>query len=118
MGELLNQTETRQTIAAFVSGSQQAFAALYDQYAPALLGVLVRMINNTSLAEDTLQQSFITAWKNRSMCGVNKSGFFSWLLGIARNILAEKNVEKEKVSITNHEAFKEVYNTRASASFL
>lgn len=118
MAEYFGKTGTAQTVADFINGSRQAFATLYDRYAPALFGMLVTMTGNRQWAEEALQQSFVTAWKNRLTCNRNKCGFFPWILGIARNIVAEAGVLNEKGSTANHEAVKEVYNRMTQTTSL
>ena len=39
------------------NGDKQALYAIYDRYAPALHGVILRMCRNQVLAEDLLQES-------------------------------------------------------------
>ena len=65
---------------------QQAFAYLYDNYAAALNGIIYRMVENTELAEDILQEAFVKIWNNFSSYDSSKGRLFTWMLNITRNL--------------------------------
>jgi RNA polymerase sigma-70 factor (ECF subfamily) len=58
---------------------------LYDDYSPALLGVIVRIVNDKELAEEILQKSFLKIWQNIDSYDSAKGSFFTWILTIARH---------------------------------
>lgn len=66
-------------------GDELAFAALYDQYAPALYGVVSKILRHTELTEDVVQDSFVKIWKNIRKYDSKKGSPFTWMLNIARN---------------------------------
>lgn len=45
-------------------GKHEAFGRLYEQFSAAMYNICVRMVCEKSLAEDILQESFITAFNN------------------------------------------------------
>ncbi len=45
-------------------GKREAFGRLYEQFSAAMYNVCVRMVSEKNLAEDILQESFITAFNN------------------------------------------------------
>jgi RNA polymerase sigma-70 factor (ECF subfamily) len=65
--------------------SQQAFAALYDNYSPAMLGIILSIVKNMEDAENLLQDSFIKVWKNMYRYDMAKGRLFTWLVTICRN---------------------------------
>jgi RNA polymerase sigma-70 factor (ECF subfamily) len=65
---------------------QQAFAYLYDNYAAALNGIIFRMVENTELAEDILQEAFVKIWNNFSSYDSSKGRLFTWMLNLTRNL--------------------------------
>ena len=65
---------------------QQAFSYLYDNYAAALNGIIYRMVENTELAEDILQEAFVKIWNNFSSYDTAKGRLFTWMLNITRNL--------------------------------
>lgn len=64
---------------------QQAFAYLYDNYAPALNGVITRMVEARELAEDVLQEVFVKIWNNFHSYDKSKGRLFTWMVNLARN---------------------------------
>jgi RNA polymerase sigma factor (sigma-70 family) len=64
---------------------QQAFHWLYDQYSPALFGVIRKIVHDDEQARDLLQDSFIKIWNNLDAYDASKGRLFTWLLNVARN---------------------------------
>jgi RNA polymerase sigma factor (sigma-70 family) len=64
---------------------QQAFHWLYDQYSPALYGVVLRIVRDDDQAADLLQDIFVKIWKNLDAYDATKGRLFTWMLNIARN---------------------------------
>ncbi len=67
-----------------------AFEAIYDRYAPALYGIVTRIVQNETLAQDVLQESFVKIWNNADHFDPAKGTIFTWLLNIARNTAIDK----------------------------
>ena len=65
---------------------QQAFSYLYDNYSAALNGVIYRMVENTELSEDILQEAFVKIWNNFASYDTSKGRLFTWMLNITRNL--------------------------------
>ncbi len=68
------------------SRNQQAFSYLYDNYAAALNGIILRLIDNKVIAEDILQEAFIKIWNNFSSYDATKGRLFTWMVNITRNL--------------------------------
>jgi len=64
---------------------QQAFSYLYDNYAPALNGVIFRLVEDKTLSEDILQEVFIKIWNNFSSYDHSKGRLFTWMMNLTRN---------------------------------
>lgn len=65
---------------------QQAFSYLYDNYAPALNGVIFRLVDDKALTEDILQEAFIKIWNNFSSYNKSKGRLFTWMINLTRNL--------------------------------
>jgi RNA polymerase sigma factor (sigma-70 family) len=65
---------------------QQAFSYLYDNYAPALNGIICRMVADKTLAEDLLQEVFVKIWNNFSGYDNTKGRLFTWMLNLTKNL--------------------------------
>ncbi|MEP7110600.1 MAG: sigma-70 family RNA polymerase sigma factor [Ferruginibacter sp.] len=65
---------------------QQAFSYLYDNYAPALNGVIFRLVSDKTLSEDILQEAFVKIWNNFSSYDKSKGRLFTWMMNLTRNL--------------------------------
>lgn len=66
-------------------GDRQAFAALYDRYAPRLLGLIVRILGIQGDAEDVLQETFLQVWRTAERFDSGRAPADVWLLLLARS---------------------------------
>jgi len=72
-----------------------AVEALYDMYSPSLYGVISRIVTNTPLAEDVLQETFVKIWHSFSTYSAEKGRLFTWMVNIARNLAIDKIRSKD-----------------------
>ncbi|AUD06848.1 RNA polymerase sigma factor [Spirosoma pollinicola] len=72
------------------------FSRLYAAYAPALYGVLLRLVKDPARAEDLLQDAFIKIWLNRQHYDPAQGRLFTWLLTITRNVALDELRTKKK----------------------
>ncbi|MFM9910624.1 MAG: RNA polymerase sigma factor [Chitinophagaceae bacterium] len=63
----------------------RAFAYLYDNYAGALNGIIMQILDNAELSSDVLQEVFINIWRKIESYDASKGRLFTWMLNIARN---------------------------------
>ncbi len=79
---------------------QTAFAYLYDNYSAALNGVIARMVDDSQLAEDILQETFVKIWNNFGQYDAAKGRLFTWMINITRNLtidtLRSKGYKKQQ----------------------
>ena len=79
---------------------QQAFSYLYDNYAPALNGVIFRLVDDKVLSEDILQEVFVKIWNNFSSYDPAKGRLFTWMMNLTRNLtidtLRSKGYKKQQ----------------------
>jgi RNA polymerase sigma factor (sigma-70 family) len=87
-------------IALLQRRDQNAFAYLYDNYSAALNGVIARMVDDTQLAEDILQETFVKIWNNFGQYDATKGRLFTWMINITRNLtidtLRSKGYKKQQ----------------------
>ncbi|ACU02736.1 RNA polymerase sigma factor [Pedobacter heparinus] len=84
--ELVSALKRRDTV---------AIQALYDMYSGALLGVISRIIVQTEVAEDLLQEAFIKIWNSADSYDPTKGRLFTWMLNITRNLSIDKLRSKD-----------------------
>lgn len=68
-----------------LSGDTNRFGAIYDHFAPYLLGIIAKIVKNEKQAEDILQETFLKAWKSSKNYDPKKGRVFTWMLNLARN---------------------------------
>ena len=71
--------------AALKLNRRWAFEYLYEQYSPALFGVINRVVREEEKAADVLQDVFLKIWKNIKDYETGKGTLFTWMMNIARN---------------------------------
>lgn len=76
--------DTENLVAGLKARDRQAYAALYDNYGPALYGIIHKMVNNEATAEDLMQDCLVKVWKSIHSYDAGRGAFFTWLLNIAR----------------------------------
>jgi RNA polymerase sigma-70 factor (ECF subfamily) len=67
-------------VAAVAAGDTTALAALYDLYAPRLLGVARRMLGDRAAAEDLLHDVFLEVWRRAAEYAPTRGTVSAWLL--------------------------------------
>lgn len=80
-----NHKDDAALIASLRAGDQSAMADLYDRYSGVVYGVALRVLANTTAAEDVVQEVFLQLWRNPQAFDANRGRLAPWLAVIARN---------------------------------
>jgi len=92
-------------------------AHLYDQYSPALFGIITKIVEEQETAEDLLQEVFVKIWKNIQSYDKSKGKLFTWMLNIARNSAIDKLRSKDYQKSDKVQSIdKSVYNINKTHS--
>lgn len=67
------------------SGDRVALEQLYASTASRLLGACLRILGDRADAEDALQETFLSAWRQSDSFDPRRGSAMTWLLVIARN---------------------------------
>jgi RNA polymerase sigma-70 factor (ECF subfamily) len=67
-------------LSAAANGSVDSLAALYDRYAPLLLGVARRLLYDPAAAEDLVHDVFLEAWRSADSYASQRGSVRTWLL--------------------------------------
>jgi RNA polymerase sigma-70 factor (ECF subfamily) len=62
-----------------------ALAELYDRYGRVVYALILRVVRDTGIAEDLVQESFLRVWNRVSGFDAMKGSIGPWLLAVARN---------------------------------
>ena len=68
-----------------VEGSQDALASLYDRHAQAVFATALRVSRDRAIAEEVVQETFLTLWNRADRYDASRGALIAWLLTIARN---------------------------------
>ena len=67
------------------SGSREAFAALFDHFAPRVKGLLLRAGTSAEMAEEVAQETMLVVWRKAALFDPRKASAATWIATIARN---------------------------------
>ena len=90
--------ELAKLIAGVARSDRLAFRRLYDIAGPKLFAIILRILRNRTLAEDTLQDVFLRVWQNAGSFSAEAGPPMGWLTSIARN--RSIDVLRQKVPVT------------------
>jgi RNA polymerase sigma-70 factor, ECF subfamily len=63
----------------------QALAELYDRYGRVTYSLILRVVRDTGIAEDLVQETFLRVWNRVHGFDAQKGSIGPWLLAVARN---------------------------------
>jgi RNA polymerase sigma factor (sigma-70 family) len=64
---------------------EEAFRRLFRRYAPTALGLARRVVRQPHLAEETVQEAFLSVWRNPDAFDPDRGSVRSWLLSAVHN---------------------------------
>ena len=73
-------------IKAMSSGSKDALGAVYDEYAPAIYGLALRITESRDKATEVVQEVFRRLWQKASSFDPFQNEQFSWVTEIAKEV--------------------------------
>ena len=95
-------------LARVALGDQRAFAELYGLASAHLYAVAVRIMRNGSVAEEMLQETFVSVWHHAGTYDAAKSQPLTWLTSIVRNrcldVLRRREVNTETLTPRDDDA--------------
>lgn len=84
-GDSAEQLEAERLIEAAGRGDSAALIALYDRFAPTMLGLALRIVRSRSDAEDIVQDAFVRAWREAPSFDRSRGSAATWLATLTRN---------------------------------
>lgn len=69
---------------------QNAFKQLYDQTSPMLYSMVLRLVRKESIAEELLQEAYLSIWQKADSFDPEKGKALTWLCTIAQNKALDK----------------------------
>ena len=77
-------------IALLRNRDQRGLSYFYQQYAQALMGIIGRIVHESAIAEEVLQQTLLKVWNKIDQYEPGKSALYTWSSIIARNTALDK----------------------------
>lgn len=98
------------------------FKQLYQMYAPALMGIISKIVKTEVASEDALQETFIKIWNSIDGFDASRGRLFTWMAATARHtaidqlrsraqINANKNSDIDDFSFELESTYRVSYNT-------
>lgn len=72
-------------VQAVAAGSEDALATLYDRHVQSLYAAVRRFVDDRQLAEEVVQETFLTLWNRAETFDPASGSLGAWLHAIARN---------------------------------
>lgn len=66
-----------------------ALSALYDRYSRTVFGVGVKLLGDSSLAEELVQEVFLKVWRSSHTFDSSRGSFSTWLYRVTRNLASD-----------------------------
>jgi RNA polymerase sigma-70 factor (ECF subfamily) len=67
------------------AGDTGAFAEVYDSHSRVVYGLILRMVRDSALAEDLLQEIFLKLWRSAATLDSSAKSLEPWLMAVTRN---------------------------------
>ncbi|MBV2361296.1 sigma-70 family RNA polymerase sigma factor [Thalassococcus sp. CAU 1522] len=84
------QDEIEGLIARVAMGNREAFRRLYGRTSAKLFGICLRVLNDKELAEEALQEVYVTIWRKAGMYREGVASPMTWLITLARNAAVDR----------------------------
>ncbi len=79
-------------------GDEAAFADLYDQTAPRVHGLIVRILRDVAQSEEVTQEVFLEVWQHAARFDPRRGSALSWLMTIAHRRAVDRVRSAESAS--------------------
>lgn len=73
----------RNVMVDVAAGDHEAFAELYDAYAPRVLGLVIRVLRDHAQAEEVTQEVFLELWVSAARYSASKGTPSTWIMTLA-----------------------------------
>jgi RNA polymerase sigma-70 factor (ECF subfamily) len=95
----LRNDRLRSLLARVALSDQDAFAALYRDASPQLYAIALRIVRRAPLAEEILQDAFVSVWHHAGTYDAAKSLPTTWLASIVRHRALDAIRRRELVTL-------------------
>lgn len=79
------EARDRDLIERLLDGDEDAFRGLFHRYAPSAKALAQRVVRQSHLAEEIVQEAFTAVWKNPGAYDGERGSVRSWLMGMVHH---------------------------------
>lgn len=80
MAEELSAARDRQLVRRIQGGDEEAFRSLFDAYGPSAMALAARVLRQAHLAEEIVQEAFLSLWLNPELYDERRGSVKAWLM--------------------------------------
>lgn len=91
------EPDDRQLLARITAGDNAAFAELYDRYSAVALGIAWKIGSDRTIAEDVVQEAFLSVWRRPGLYNPEKGSVSSYLFGAVHHKAVDAIRHEESV---------------------
>jgi RNA polymerase sigma-70 factor (ECF subfamily) len=81
----LSEARDRELMLRIRTGDQEAFRGMVGRYGPSAKALALRVVRQTHLAEEIVQEAFTALWKNPDGYDQQRGSVKSWLMGMVHH---------------------------------
>lgn len=86
-----------QLLVAAAGGDEAAFAAVYERFAPQVLGIATRVLRDRALAEEVAQEVLVEAWRKADRFDPTRGSASAWITTLTHRRAVDR-VRSEQAS--------------------
>ncbi len=90
-------------IRQMANGNDQAFLTLYEQHVHSIYNFVLRMLQDSTLAEEVTQDTFLKFWNHAEQYRMERGSLHAWLMMIARNTALDCLRREARTPLTKKE---------------
>jgi len=103
MVEDLSAARDRQLVRRIEGGDEEAFRSLFASYAPVAMALAVRVVRQTQLAEEIVQEAFLTLWRDPGVFDERRGSVKAWLMTMVHHRAVDVVRREEAQRRRSHE---------------
>jgi len=103
MVEDLSAARDRQLVRRIEGGDEEAFRSLFASYAPSAMALAVRVVRQTQLAEEIVQEAFLTLWRDPGVFDERRGSVKAWLMTMVHHRAGDVVGREEAQRRRSHE---------------
>jgi RNA polymerase sigma factor (sigma-70 family) len=81
----ISEAHDRELVQRVRRGDEEAFRGLFSRYGPAAKALAVRVVRQSHLAEEIVQEAFMAVWRNPAGYSSDRGSVRAWLMGMVHH---------------------------------